>query len=179
MVTTADAGTADRLRLLRDHGMRRRRRYWHEIAGFNYRMTNLQAAVGVAQMERVDRFVKRRKAIGERYIERLKDVPGLVMPPRQAWGETIYWIFSMLVDPAVSGTSRDQLTVELESRGIETRPFFIPLHIQPPYRNTREFPVTTQLSSCGISLPSGNEISDAEIDRVCDTIQAILQDHHR
>ncbi len=178
MVTTADAGTADRLRLLRDHGMRRGRRYWHEIAGFNYRMTNLQAAVGVAQMERVDRFIERRKKIGERYIDRLENVAGLVMPPRQAWGETIYWIFSMLVDPEVAGISRDQLTDELESRGIETRPFFIPLHLQPPYKDAGEFAVSTELSSSGISLPSGNEISDAEIDRVCDTIHTILRSHN-
>ena len=175
MVTTANAETADRLRLLRDHGMRRGRRYWHEIAGFNYRMTNLQAAVGVAQMERADRFIKRRKEIGERYIGRLGQLPGLVMPPRQTWAATIYWIFSMLVEPEAAGISRDQLMVEMESLGIETRPFFIPLHMQPPYKNAGQFPVSTQLSSRGISLPSGNEISDAEIDRVCEMVRAILE----
>jgi perosamine synthetase len=175
MVTTANEDLADRLRLLRDHGMRRGRRYWHELAGFNYRMTNLQAAVGVAQMERVDRFIERRKEIGERYIDRLGRLPGLVMPPGENWGETIYWIFSMRIDPEVAGLSRDQLTAELESRGIETRPFFIPLHLQPPYRQYGEFPVSTEISTTGISLPSGNDISDAEIDRVCDTIGAILK----
>jgi len=179
MVTTANAEIADRLRLLRDHGMRRGRRYWHEIAGFNYRMTNLQAAVGVAQMERVDSFIERRKEIGERYISRLGDIPGLVMPPRQTWGETIYWIFSMQIDPEIAGISRDQLTVKLDARGIETRPFFIPLHLQPPYKQPGEFTVSTEISSTGISLPSGNDISDAEIDRVCDTIGTILQSHKR
>ncbi|HUU72521.1 MAG TPA: DegT/DnrJ/EryC1/StrS family aminotransferase, partial [Burkholderiales bacterium] len=177
--TPANAEIADRLRLLRDHGMRRGRRYWHEIAGFNYRMTNLQAAVGVAQMERVDSFIERRKEIGERYISRLGDIPGLVMPPRQTWGETIYWIFSMQIDPEIAGISRDQLTVKLDARGIETRPFFIPLHLQPPYKQPGEFTVSTEISSTGISLPSGNDISDAEIDRVCDTIGTILQSHKR
>jgi perosamine synthetase len=155
--------------------MRRGRRYWHELAGFNYRMTNLQAAVGVAQMERVDRFIERRKEIGERYIDRLGGLPGLVMPPGENWGETIYWIFSMRIEPEVAGLSRDQLTAELESRRIETRPFFIPLHLQPPYKQSGEFPVSTEISTTGISLPSGNDISDTEIDRVCDTIGAILK----
>ncbi|UCH49813.1 MAG: aminotransferase class I/II-fold pyridoxal phosphate-dependent enzyme [Betaproteobacteria bacterium] len=175
MVTTANPELADRLRLLRDHGMRRGRRYWHEIAGFNYRMTNLQAAVGVAQMERVQGFIKRRQEIGEHYIARLGTIPGLVMPPRQPWAQTIYWIFSMLVEPRAAGLSRDELATELEARGIETRPFFYPLHVQPPYAEAGEFRVSSYLSSQGISLPSGNEISAQEIDRVCDTVLAIIE----
>lgn len=179
MVTTSNAEIADRLRLLRDHGMRRGRRYWHEVAGFNYRMTNLQAAVGVAQMERISRFIKRRQEIGERYIENLKMVPGLVMPPRQPWAETIYWIFSMLVETQTAGISRDELATELEARGIETRPFFFPLHVQPPYADSGEFAVSSCLSSQGISLPSGNEIASEEIDRVCDTVRAIFENRRR
>ena len=174
MVVTADAAIADRLRLLRDHGMRRGRRYWHEIAGFNYRMTNLQAAVGVAQMERLHGFIKRRREIGERYIARLEAVPGLVMPPREAWAETIYWIFSMLVEPEIAGLSRDELASLLEVQGIETRPFFFPLHVQPPYQDPGGLTVSAMLSSRGISLPSGNEISDEEIDRVCTAVAAAV-----
>ena len=179
MVATADAGIADRLRLLRDHGMRRGRRYWHEVAGFNYRMTNLQAAVGVAQMERVDGFIRRRKEIGARYIARLEKMRGLIMPPGEAWGETIYWIFSMRVDPEIAGISRDRMTAELESLGIETRPFFVPLHLQPPYHHPGKFPVSMDISATGISLPSGNEISDTEIDRVCTAIGEILKKSER
>ncbi len=109
MVTTSDPDIAEKVRTLRDHGMRPGKRYWHDHAGFNYRMTNLQAAVGVAQMERVDNFLRRRHQIGERYIERLGNVPGLIMPPRQPWARTIFWIFSMLVDSDQAGMTRDQL----------------------------------------------------------------------
>lgn len=175
MVVSADAKIADRLRLLRDHGMRKGRHYWHEVAGFNYRMTNLQAAVGVAQMERIEKFINRRREIGERYISRLGTIPGLTMPPRQAWGETIYWIFSMLVSQELTGVSRDELVSELTKRGIETRPFFYPLHVQPPYHRDGSFAISTRLSAQGISLPSGNEISNQEIDRVCSAVSSIVE----
>jgi perosamine synthetase len=176
MVTTSNSELADRIRLLRDHGMRKGRRYWHEVAGFNYRMTNLQAAVGVAQMERVDRFIERRKQIGARYIDHLESIPGLIMPPRQEWAETIYWIFSMLVDADLAGMSREELAAELEARNIETRPFFIPLHLQPPYLQVGEFVSCDRISIQGISLPSGNEILDEEIDHVCGVIRSVLKE---
>jgi perosamine synthetase len=174
MVTTSDPDIADRVRVLRDHGMRPGKRYWHDVAGFNYRMTNLQAAVGVAQMERVDEFLLRRQEIGERYIDQLGKLPGLVMPPRQPWARTIFWIFSMLVDSDKAGSTRDELCTQLQQCGIETRPLFHPLHEQPPYKSTGRFPVASRLSAQGISLPSGNEISDAEIDRVCSEVSRIL-----
>ena len=174
MVTTSDPDIADKIRILRDHGMRPGKRYWHDDAGFNYRMTNLQAAVGVAQMERVDKFLRRRHEIGERYIDQLGSLPGLVMPPRQPWARTIYWIFSMLVESDVAGIARDELSEQLQLCGIETRPLFHPLHEQPPYKSTGQFPVASRLSAQGISLPSGNDISDAEIDRVCSEVSRIL-----
>ena len=174
MVTTSDPDIADKVRILRDHGMRPGKRYWHDDVGFNYRMTNLQAAVGVAQMERVDKFLRRRHEIGERYIAQLGNLAGLVMPPRQQWAKTIYWIFSMLVDSDEAGITRDELSEQLHQRGIETRPLFYPLHEQPPYKSTERFPVASRLSDQGISLPSGNDISDAEIDRVCSDVARIL-----
>ena len=174
MLTTSDPDIADKVRILRDHGMRPGKRYWHDDVGFNYRMTNLQAAVGVAQMERVDEFLRRRHEIGERYIDQLGSLPGLVMPPRQSWARTIYWIFSMLVDSDIAGIARDELSEQLQQCGIETRPLFHPLHEQPPYKSNDRFPVSSRLSAQGISLPSGNDISDAEIDRVCSEVSRIL-----
>jgi perosamine synthetase len=174
MVCTSDPEIAAKVRILRDHGMRPGKRYWHDNAGFNYRMTNLQAAIGVAQMERVDKFVLRRHEIGQRYIDRLENLPGLVMPPRQPWARTIFWIFSMLVDSEVAGITRDELSEQLLQLGIETRPLFHPLHEQPPYESTERYPVASRLSAQGISLPSGNEISDAEIDRVCNAVSGLL-----
>ncbi|NIQ16147.1 MAG: hypothetical protein GTO02_17670, partial [Candidatus Dadabacteria bacterium] len=156
MVTTGDTNLASKIRILRDHGMSNDRKYWHEIAGFNYRMTNLQAAVGVAQMERFDKFLARRREIGKLYIDGLKDIPGLIMPPKEEWANTIFWIFSILIDDKVFGLSRDNLIKILATQGIETRPFFYPLNEQPPYHQRGNFDISIKLSAQGISLPSGN-----------------------
>lgn len=174
MVSTRDETLVGKIRVLRDHGMKPGKRYWHDIAGFNYRMTNLQAAVGVAQMERVEKFLGRRREIGERYSHQLGKIEGLTMPPNMPWADTVYWIFSMLVDEKIAGISRDQLAARLLEAGIENRPFFYPMHIQPPYLQEGEFSVSKRLSIQGISLPSGNEISNEAIDRVCQAIQKIL-----
>lgn len=174
MVSTANKDLAEKVKVLRDHGMKPGKRYWHDVAGFNFRMTNLQAAVGVAQMERVDKFLARRKEIGQRYISKLSQVNGLTVPANVGWAETVYWIFSLLVDETVAGIQRDELSKKLSDLGIENRPFFYPMHVQPPYEQDGDFQVSKRMSTQGISLPSGNEISDKEIDRVCHAIQLII-----
>lgn len=165
MVTTRDSRIADKVRLLRDHGTRGD--YWHEVAGFNYRMTNLQAAVGVAQMERIDKLIQHRIDVGEHYLSRLIHSK-LVMPPCCVWAKTVFWLFSVLVE------SRDEFISALKRKGIETRPFFHPLHKQPPYRLDAVFPVSEELSARGISLPSGNSITKDEVDHVCDAILELV-----
>lgn len=177
MVCTRDAELADRLKVLRDHGMRPGKRYWHDVAGFNYRMTNLQAALGVAQMERVERFLARRREIGERYNRQLAKIEGIVLPPTKSWGQTIYWIYSLLVDESKTGISRDALSIRLSELGIENRPFFYPMHEMPPYAQDGDFPVSKRLSRQGMSLPSGNDITDEAIDRVCNAIAEIVTHH--
>ena len=174
MVISKNAGFADKVRLYRDHGMNKTKRYWHDVPGFNYRMTNMQAAIGLAQMERIDKFVSTRRHIGKRYIERLKDIEGLVMPPEKDWASTIYWIFSILIDEEKTGIKRDHLIERLKLRNIETRPFFFPLHLQKPYLQDGEFPIANKLANCGVSLPSANDITDDSIDRVCLEIKDIL-----
>lgn len=174
MVMTRNNDLAEQALLYRDHGMSRERRYWHDVAGFNYRMTNLQAAVGVAQLERLDQFVSRRREIGRRYVQGLQGITGLSMPPDLEWASTIYWIFSMLVDENQAGISRDSLISRLSECGIETRPFFYPLHVQQPFKQEGDFAVADRLSLQGISLPSGNDISDHDIDSVCAEIKKII-----
>lgn len=176
MVSTTNNDLSDKVKILRDHGMKPGKRYWHDIAGFNYRMTNLQAAVGVAQMERVDKFLLRRKEIGQRYISKLSQIKGLTVPPNVEWAETVYWIFSLLIDEEITGINRNRLAEKLSDLGIENRPFFYPMHVQPPYQQSGDFEVSKRLSNQGISLPSGNEISNEEIDRVCHAIQSVIND---
>ena len=175
MVTTRDPELAHRMMVLRDHGMEKTRRYWHLVPGFNYRMTNLQAAIGLAQMERIERFLSRRDDIVARYDAQLRHVPGIVLPPRAAWARNIHWLYSILVDPAAAGLDRDALASRLSEHGIETRAFFYPLHIMPPYLNPAAFPNSTALSSQGLSLPTANDIRLEDVDRVCTQIAEIVQ----
>ena len=175
MVVTRDAELAKRMMVLRDHGMEKGRRYWHVVPGFNYRMTNLQAAIGLAQMERLESFLARREAIVARYDEHLSKVPGIELPPRKSWARNIHWLYSVLVDPAEAGIDRDHLARKLAERGIETRGFFYPLHEQPPYRSDEAYPVTTEVSSRGLSLPTANDILIEDVDRVCHGIAEVVQ----
>jgi perosamine synthetase len=174
MVTTNDPELAHRMMVYRDHGMEKSRRYWHVVPGYNYRMTNLQAAIGLAQMERIERFLTRRAEIVAHYDARLSRVPGIILPPRAAWAKNIHWLYSIVVDPAVAGLDRDTLSARLAEGGVETRGFFYPLHIQPPYEGAAICPVSAELSARGLSLPTSNDIRFEDVAHVCDCIERIV-----
>jgi perosamine synthetase len=174
MLTTADGELAARCRMLRDHAMPPQKRYWHEEIGFNYRMTNLQAAVGVAQMERIDTFIRRKRRIAEIYQAHLCDLPGVQLPVEQPGCKNVFWMFSILVQPPYA-LSRDELIVALRTRGIDSRPFFHPLDTLPPYRNGRVRPVAELLSRCGINLPSAPSLSDEQVTYVAATIRKLAR----
>lgn len=176
MVLTKDAGLHERMNLLRDHGMQKDRRYWHLYPGFNYRMTNLQAAIGLAQMEQLNRFLQQKESLGRRYSEGLRDVPGIVLPPNAEWAKNIYWLYSIVIEPDRLGMDRDAFSAKLQQAGIDSRPFFHPLHAQPPYLAYASggYPVTTSLAARGLSLPSANNLKDEDIDRVCEVIRSIV-----
>src|SRR5207249_3593034 len=141
------------------------RRYWHPVLGFNYRLTNLQAALGVAQMERVEEILERKRTIARLYDEALGPVPGLRLPPRAPWAENVHWLYSVLVDGEL-GVSRDEVVERLAADGCETRPFFVPCHRQPLYESGQRLPVAEDLAARGLSLPSAVSLSDGEIRRV-------------
>jgi len=177
MVFTRDAALHQRMNVLRDHGMEKGRRYWHVYPGFNYRMTNIQAAIGLAQMERIDFFLTRHREIARHYAERLRGLPGIVLPPEEPWAENIYWLYSILVDEEKAGVSRDQLVRELASEGVETRNLFYPLHTMPPYPQEGAFPHSVHISARGVSLPTSKDLEPEQIDRVCDAIVHALEFH--
>ncbi len=178
MVTTRDQQLYEKMMLLRDHGMRKNRRYWHELAGFNYRMTNLQAAVGLAQLEQIDSFLTARRKVAEQYSRCLSGVDGITLSPEMDWAKNIYWLYSILIDEAVTGVTRDELIHLLEAEGVETRPFFYPLHSQPPFPDCdAEFPVADRLAVKGISLPSSITLNSDEIERVCGCIRKLIDNH--
>ena len=173
MCLTKDKDVAEKMRILRNHGMRPEKRYWHEVVGFNYRMTNLQAALGVAQLEKIDMFVRRKREIAETYNLLLKDVKGVTLPPEMPWARNVYWMYSILISEKEFGVGRDKLMIELAEDGVETRRFFYPVHIMPPYKKYAggdSFHAADRFSSCGINLPSSIKLKDKEIQEITQLI---------
>ena len=174
MLTTDDDALAARCRMLRDHAMPPHRRYWHDEVGFNYRMTNLQAAVGVAQMERIDSFIRRKREIAARYREELAGLAGVTFAAERPGYTNVYWMVSVLVEPPYA-LSRDELIPALRARGVDSRPFFHPLDTLPPYLSVAPRPVAWQLSQCGLNLPSSPALTDAQVAYVCQAIRRLAQ----
>jgi perosamine synthetase len=177
MVVFRDDQAAERGKRLRDHGMNPAKRYWHDEVGFNYRLTNLQAAIGCAQLEQFDGFLARKLAIAKAYRARLGPIDGLRLPAEIAGSRNSYWMVSIIAELERAGLDRDAFMARLSKTGIETRPLFYPLHEMPPYRayaGNRAFPHATELSRRGLSLPSGITLTDGQLDYVCGVIERSL-----
>ena len=177
MIITNDNELADKIRLYRDHGMRPR--YWHIVVGYNYRMTNIQAAIGLAQLKKINKLIEKKRRIARIYSEELSNIRGLELHPEMKWAKCIYWLYSILIDKNGLTVSRDELINKLSEYGVETRPFFYPLHGMPAYRNYikffNNFSVSKYLSESGLNLPSGPKISNEEIAYVADKIKKIIE----
>ena len=174
MITTDDEELASKARNIRDHAFSPERHFWHRTVAYNFRMTNLQAAVGVAQMERVDWLVQRRIENAMRYNERLRTVPGLTLPPASPDVKNVYWMYGIMVEDAF-GATRDQLREHLAANAIETRSFFVPMHMQPVYfrrESLGRFPVAENLCRRGFYLPSAASLTEEQLDFVCATIRS-------
>lgn len=179
MVLTDDDAVAARCRELRNLCFRPEARFVHEELGWNYRMSNLQAAVGVAQLEQLPGFLLRKRAMGERYTELLADVPGLCLPtPRVAYADNGYWVYGVVLDEAVAMDAREAGR-RLGARGVGTRPFFWPLHEQPVLQrmglsSPHPLPVAERLARRGLYLPSGLALTPEQIGEVADAVRAVL-----
>jgi perosamine synthetase len=173
-VTVNDDSLAARIRLLRGQGMDPNRRYWFTVVGYNYRLTNMAAALLCAQLERRLDFLKQRVEIYARYTERLRGTPGITLQAEVAGTVRSPWLFPILVDEASFGVGRDQLMVRLAAAGIETRPFFPPIHRLPPYEGSRvtgeRLLVTDRLAAQGLNLPTFAGLSLDSVDLVCDAV---------
>lgn len=174
---TRDAELNQRMTFLRDHGMRKDRRYWHDEVGFNYRLTNLQAAVGLAQIERLDELVEAKRRNARRYLARLAG-SGLGLPGESARVRSVFWMFNALL-PERLAPRRAELAARLLARGVETRPIFYPLHEMPPYRDfapvDAAFPVASAVAARGLSLPSATTLGEDDVDYVCDVLLEELE----
>jgi perosamine synthetase len=182
MCLTKNEDLAEKIRVFRDHGMDTKKKYWHQVIGFNYRMTNLQAALGVAQLKKIDNFIEKKRKIAKTYNSFLKNVQGVTLHPEMPWAKNVYWLYSILIDAKKYGINRDDLMEKLAQKGIETRHFFYPMHIMPPYKryaiNCR-FHVAEKLSSSGINLPSSVKLKEEEIHEVVQLINSQSMLHPR
>ena len=174
-VTTSDSGLADRMRLLRNQGMDPRRRYFFPVVGFNYRLTNLAAALLCAQLERADEIISRREGVIATYERDLSNPPLLSPQPVGPGVRRAPWMASFLVGPAGTEGLRDELARTLDLLGVETRPFFVPIPHLPPYADAGgDYPVSADLAQRGINLPTYAELSDVDLKIIVDRVRSAL-----
>jgi perosamine synthetase len=180
MVVTDDVLLARRCRALRNLCFQPGRRFVHEELGWNFRLSNLQAAVGVAQLERIDEFVTKKRHIGALYQKRLDDIRGLRLPIAQTqYAENIYWVFGVVLDDRIPFDAAEAMR-RLAARGIGTRPFFWPMHEQPVLRQMGLFadevyPNAEWLGRRGFYLPSGLTLTEQQIEEVAATVRELMQ----
>ena len=175
MVTTNDFHFERLVRRLRDHAFHPERHFWHEYVGFNYRMTNLQAALGLAQTERIGEIIAARRCLATWYRDRLGICPGLRLQYELHAVRSVFWVYGIRVDPSFGCTSQ-ALRTQLASRGIETRSFFVPVHVQPVYVHQfrdQTFPVAEELCRSGLYLPTHEALTEKDVDWICEQISRV------
>lgn len=175
-VTTNDPALAARMRLLRGQGMDPERRYFFPVVGFNYRMTNVAAAIACAQLDRAPEMLASRRRLYATYDAAVATLPSLSSQPVQSWATVSPWLYPVVVESGEH--ERDRLMRELDAQGVETRPFFIPIHRLPPYLDEHgdivaSLPVTDRLAACGFSLPTSSSFTQEEIERVVAALRAV------
>lgn len=170
MVVTNDDDLARKVRQLKGQGQDPERRYWFPVRGYNYRMTNVEAAIGLAQMEKIDWHMQRRRENAEWYRKYLGGKAQFTLSPEMPWARNAYWINCVVLDGAFP-LSRDAVMKELARAGVETRPFFYPMHTLPMYREAgTNFPLAERLAAQGINLPSSATLTEEDVAYVCHTL---------
>jgi perosamine synthetase len=180
MLVTHDEEIAARARFLRDHAMSKEKRYFHPEVGFNYRMTNIQAALGMAQMQRIEDFIARKRELVQWYGEELSGIAGLEFNPSMPWANSSYWLVCILLP---EGSSQAEVAAALRERGMDSRPFFFPVHRFPGFAGkTRAVnapegdgcPVADALSARGLNLPSSVTLTHEDVWRIAAGVREAL-----
>jgi perosamine synthetase len=174
MVTTNDDALAERLRLLRNLAFAQPR-FRHEVAGFNFRMTGYQAAMGLAQLHKIDAIIAEKRRVAACYGQHLAGIPGLQLPAEKDWAFNVYWMYAVNLTPEF-GLSRDELVQRLGDAGIQTRTFFCPMNQQPCLQEIPGFrelpcPVADELWETGLYLPSSRNLDDKTIAFIAENIK--------
>ncbi len=162
MITTNDREIYETARFFRDQAMSSKKRYWHTAVGFNYRMTNIQAAIGMAQLEKIEKFIDRKRKIFGWYKKYLSGVDGIELNSEQPWAKNIFWMVCLFLGGDFK-VSRDQLMVRLSREGIDTRPFFYPNSQMPMYRSRVVNPIAEYVAQRGLNLPSGINLQERDV----------------
>lgn len=178
MVLTNNPEFAKTARQLISLAFSDRDRYKHDYLGYNFRLSNVLAAIGAAQIQQLDKFVEKKRWIANEYNERLKNIDGIQIPVEKPWAKNVYWMYGIVIDEKFKKT-RDELMEFLANHEIETRAFFMPMHMQPTFHekglfNNERHPVSEHLSKCGLYLPCSIKISEEQIEYVCDIIKKSL-----
>lgn len=165
-----------RIRTLRGQGMDPQRRYYFPVIGYNFRLTNVACAFLCAQIERREGILDARRKVFSQYREQLKNVPGIGFQPVAKFAEPAPWLFCITVDKTEYGRSRDELADLLRKNGVDSRPFFIPIHTLPPFRersNIRQemLSISENLGASGLNLPTYSTLSMADVDFICELIR--------
>jgi perosamine synthetase len=149
------------------------KRYWHDVVGYNYRLTNMQAAIGVAQMERIEYFVQHKRDLANAYHQALQHVEEIRLPSEAEWATSSYWLYTILLNDD-GEIGRDDLIQRLLINGIEARPVFYPMHVMPPYSlfsGERSLKNTEIISRRGISLPSASTLTEKQVQEIASVIK--------
>lgn len=178
MVVTNNEALAERLRLLRNLAFTKPR-FRHEVAGYNFRMTGYQAAMGLAQLDKIDHIITEKRRVAHTYSQYLQDIPGLILPVELDWAFNVYWMYAIVVKPEF-GLTRDQLAETLLDDGIQTRTFFCPMNQQPVLKSLPGFrdvpcPVADRLWETGLYLPSAWNLTEQTIKSITDSIKRTCQ----
>lgn len=177
MVLTDDEEKAQKLQSHRNLYFNAKYRFLHEKMGSNFRFTNLQAAIGVAQFEQIDKFIARKREMAQMYQEGLKGLP-LQLPVEKDWAKSVYWMYAVVLQGSVKKDAREFSHLLME-RGVQTRPFFVGMHEQPIFHKMglftgESYPVCERISRRGFYLPSGQAITDGQIKDVCSAVHDVF-----
>lgn len=175
MITTDDEEFFNKCKYLRDHAMSKEKRYWHTAPGFNFRMTNIQAAIGCAQLERVDEIMEKRQLIFQWYKKHLGNIKGITLNKTNDWATNAYWLIC-LEKADWNHESREKSMLELKKRGVDSRPYFYPMS-QMPYINEKvNTPEANKVSEKGINLPTYFDLQEEQVIFICSVIKQLLND---
>ena len=175
MVTTNDGNLAAKLRLYRGQGLAPGRRYWHPVVGYNYRMTNVAAALGLAQLEQIDDLIAARARLAGWYRSKLERLANkLALQAAEPWTRPVLWMQTVILQSG-GEAERDAVIRELDEAGIETRPVFYPMHLLPPYlEDATRYPNATRCALRGINLPTHGNLTEADVERICQALEAAI-----